>query len=408
MVIKATTKIGTGTQYVLEPNSEFLVGQGILVQSVNSFAIFGQSVGQKLTVAGAVISEIYLSGPGAEMLVQTGGSAFSDSTSIVFNGGSPTLVNAGVIRGDVAIFLDTGVFGLAHIRNTGTILANVAAIQSDAAGVVLRNSGTILAESGIAMNSSAGADTVINRGQIFGSIFLGDGPDMYDGRKGTVLGNILGYDGPDSFIPGGGREVILGGDGVDTLDFSAGRGITVNLDNAALNTGLAKGDRYLEIEQILGSLKGGDRLTGDGAGNVFFGFGGADVLVGRDGNDVFFGGGGKDLINAGGDTGVNSDRIIFNGPGEGGDRIGGFTFTDEVEVNRAAFGGGLAAGALDAGRFHAGVTNRAADAGDRFIFRTGDATLWFDRDGSHAGFAPVLLADFTDGTAFQFFNITVI
>ena len=42
-------------------------------------------------------------------------------------------------------------------------------------------------------------------------------------------------------------------------------------------------------------------------------------------------------------------------------------------------------------------TNKAADAGNRFIFRTGNETLWFDRDGTGGSFNPVLLADLQDG-----------
>lgn len=50
-------------------------------------------------------------------------------------------------------------------------------------------------------------------------------------------------------------------------------------------------------------------------------------------------------------------------------------------------------GLIDASRYHSGTTKRAEDAGDRFIFRTTDDTLWFDRDGNKGKFAPVLIAE---------------
>ena len=47
--------------------------------------------------------------------------------------------------------------------------------------------------------------------------------------------------------------------------------------------------------------------------------------------------------------------------------------------------GGLALGQLAAGRFVARADNLAQDAGDRFIFDTANANLWYDSNGSAAG-----------------------
>ena len=66
---------------------------------------------------------------------------------------------------------------------------------------------------------------------------------------------------------------------------------------------------------------------------------------------------------------------------------------DAFMVSASNFGGGLVAGQpLAAAQFQTRADNLAQDADDRFIFRTTDATLWFDRDGSGAAGA-VLLAD---------------
>ena len=41
------------------------------------------------------------------------------------------------------------------------------------------------------------------------------------------------------------------------------------------------------------------------------------------------------------------------------------------------------------------TTNAALDSNDRFIFRTTDGTLWYDRDGS-GGKAAVMVANLQD------------
>ncbi len=57
--------------------------------------------------------------------------------------------------------------------------------------------------------------------------------------------------------------------------------------------------------------------------------------------------------------------------------------------------------------FHKGATNQAAEGDDRFIFRTGDTTLWFDSDG-RGGAGPVLIADLQDGAKLSAFNFDIL
>jgi Ca2+-binding RTX toxin-like protein len=92
--------------------------------------------------------------------------------------------------------------------------------------------------------------------------------------------------------------------------------------------------------------------------------------------------------------------FLFFRPSEGGDVITDFLpsirETDTLGFDASAFGLGQRSGALADRFFHAGRTNLAQDRDDRFIFRTGDETLWFDRDGP-GGAGPVLIADLPDG-----------
>jgi hypothetical protein len=63
-------------------------------------------------------------------------------------------------------------------------------------------------------------------------------------------------------------------------------------------------------------------------------------------------------------------------------------------------------GVLGIGRFKSGGNNQAGDGNDRFIFRTGDETLWFDRDGT-GGAAPVLIADLQNGATMTYQDIVI-
>jgi hypothetical protein len=50
---------------------------------------------------------------------------------------------------------------------------------------------------------------------------------------------------------------------------------------------------------------------------------------------------------------------------------------------------------LKAKFFVSGTSNKALDANDHFIFRTGDDTVWYDADGK-GGAVSVLIADLTN------------
>jgi hypothetical protein len=54
-----------------------------------------------------------------------------------------------------------------------------------------------------------------------------------------------------------------------------------------------------------------------------------------------------------------------------------------------------------------GTGNRALDATDRFIFRTTDATLWYDRDGTGAKLS-VMVADLNNGIILSLTHLEMI
>jgi Ca2+-binding RTX toxin-like protein len=109
--------------------------------------------------------------------------------------------------------------------------------------------------------------------------------------------------------------------------------------------------------------------------------------------EVWFGGRGDDRLvgGAGADTmsgGLGRDQYVYNSVNEGGDTITDFQTdpdtADLIYVRGAQFGN-LDIGQLNGDQFvsrKADIT--ATDAGDRFIYRQSDSTLWFDMDGTGA------------------------
>jgi Ca2+-binding RTX toxin-like protein len=412
MLIKAKTKIGTGIQYALTPPQDLLVGKAVTVRSTDTSAVTGSADNQSVTISGTVSAQnnaIRLSGDRASLVIGISGTVISEAYGAEISGADSSVVNHGTIYGFFGLFL-TNTSGAA---NSIDMVANYGAINGGVMGVILAgnqrgfltNHGTITGTD-FAFYGSDLRDVAVNRGILIGNVHLGKGSDLYDGRGGQLIGYVDAGDGNDTFRPGQLAETFLGGDGTDTVDFRAGPGVRVDLSETLANTGFARGDSYQNAEILFGSAKGADVLHGNFENNDLRGSGGNDRLFGAAGNDTLTGGMGKDTIDAS-DAGLAVDHIVFHALLEGGDSITGFSVLDEIMVQGTAFHGGLALGALTEERFATGPTKNAVEADDRFIFRTGDATLWFDRDGTGAAFKPVLLADFADGIVFTFNNITV-
>jgi Ca2+-binding RTX toxin-like protein len=184
---------------------------------------------------------------------------------------------------------------------------------------------------------------------------LAGGADIFIGGADDEL--ITAGGGDDTVVGEGGADRADGGAGFDFVSYaSAKHSVTVNLGDAALNGGEAKGDTFISIEGVFGSAFG-DSLIGDNNGNVLFGGGGddvifglgaGDVLDGDEGHDVVVGGLGDDTIRGGlgDDTLVGEDGADKMDGGEGFDFVSYASAKDFVTVNLgdAAFNGGEAKG----------------------------------------------------------------
>ncbi len=133
----------------------------------------------------------------------------------------------------------------------------------------------------------------------------GNGNDTLDGFTGTD--SLYGGEGDDVLIQkfGGANEVMDGGDGNDTGDWSFS---TLNPWTFDLVAGQARiGDTpyalLFSIENVVGGQLA-DTMIGDANANVLDGQAGNDSIAAGNGNDTLLGGAGDDTLNGG--TGTDS------------------------------------------------------------------------------------------------------
>lgn len=318
---------------------------------------------------------------------------FSGQTGVTFEG---DITNRGLIQASsisdtaVGISIENGITLDGSIINSGHIRANETAIDATEGGsVTLENSGRIDGD----VRLSGLNDTVVDRGGRFnGEVDGGEGIDTLDfsnlrgpvnvdldinsaGPNGTpsqvgatltapppaggqpvqefvdfenVIGtshndflfgnneaNVLdGGAGNDLIHSFGGADTLIGGDGIDTALFTAGGGVTVDLDDAG-NGSSSAGDTLIGFENINGSNNeasangGADVLSGNAGGNVLNGQAGNDTLNGEGGNDTLIGG-------------VGNDTFVFE-LGTGSDTVTDFAFADDSLDVGAFFADAVAA-----------------------------------------------------------------
>lgn len=231
---------------------------------------------------------------------------------------------------------------------------------------------------------------------------------------GTPDGDwIEGLSGDDVILPGGrgewgntiapgpGNDYIEGdpGDVFDTLFYGyaldavddAGLLLAPSRVDVDLEAGIAQEyagevvvseDHFSNMEGVIGSIAGGDRLDGSAAGNFMKGLGGDDEIDGRSGDDTLLGGDGNDMLRGGsghdnlyGEAGRDELR-----GGWGDDRLDG---GDEHDLLEGGSGddtlvGGLGGDHLYGDHFFAG--SPAPRGADHFVYGSTSESTW--RDGS--------------------------
>lgn len=147
--------------------------------------------------------------------------------------------------------------------------------------------------------------------------------------------------GNDRFVISAGDTLddrYIGGDDVDTLDYSSASAIIADLTFGTVSgNGI---DQVSGIENIIGSGSADD-ITGDGYNNTFQGDGGNDTIDGASGDDTIYGGANDDTIYGG----YGSDTLY----GDGG--IDTLRFDDLANVVTLNIQGGSASSGADSDTF---------------------------------------------------------
>ncbi|MBK4723153.1 hypothetical protein JJL56_30325 [Azospirillum sp. YIM DDC1] len=144
--------------------------------------------------------------------------------------------------------------------------------------------------------------------------------------------SLYGDTGNDSLNGGWGADNLFGGAGSDWATYMwASSGIGMTLEGNYGWLGEAAGDKFYDIENILGS-EHGDEIYGDWQGNYLVGAGGNDALLGKDGHDTLVGGWGDDYMEGGGhnDVLVGEDGHDYVVGGWGEDYLAGGNHNDTL------------------------------------------------------------------------------
>ncbi|HEX8912167.1 MAG TPA: hypothetical protein VF796_07385, partial [Humisphaera sp.] len=185
----------------------------------------------------------------------------------------------------------------------------------------------------VELNGGDGDDTllVLRNGRAYGdagddALLVAPDADPDSWRE------LHGGDGDDRFVSGPGRDVVTGGAGTDTADYSA-RTAPVFVDLADSpgpdrsdvpgDDGAAgEHDDLAEVEVVLGG-RGNDVIRGSAGADRLYGNGGDDLLDGRAGNDWLDGGPGRDRL-----LGGAGDDLLYAWHDNAGDRLDGGPGTD--------------------------------------------------------------------------------
>jgi Ca2+-binding RTX toxin-like protein len=171
--------------------------------------------------------------------------------------------------------------------------------------------------SGTVYTGTAGNDTLPLAGKV------NSGNETYKGLAGN-----------DLLKGGAGADKLDGGTGTDTASYAGSKAVNVNLQTGVATGGHAAGDKFVSIENLIGSSYN-DTLTGNAANNVLNGGAGADKLTGGSGSDT------ASYVNATKAVGASLYNRASNTGEAAGDvyssieNLSGSRFSDRLEGNTA-------------------------------------------------------------------------
>ncbi|WP_085035761.1 beta strand repeat-containing protein [Ensifer aridi] len=290
----------------------------------NDFVRGGANTGTEFLIGGEGIDTADYSTSGAGVIARLSDSQTSGALSTGGDAQNDVLVTMENIIGSA---FDDQLIGASAANRLDGGAGNDVLIGGAGADVLIGGAGT---DTAFYQTSGAGVTIVLdNTGAA-----LGDGGDAQGDQLSTIenligsnfddllVGNtsanrLEGGSGNDTFRSGAGgssaggiAEIIIGGAGIDTIDYSASTsGVLARLFSATSGSlsqgGEADGDLLLQMENVIGS-NFSDQLLGSTAANK---------LVSGSGNDQMRGGSGADILSA---TGSGAKTLFGDGIADGG------------------------------------------------------------------------------------------
>ncbi|WP_421724457.1 calcium-binding protein [Bauldia sp.] len=267
------------------------------------------------------------------------------------------------------------------------------------------------------INGTAASETIKGTDKV-DFIYGKQGNDILKGKKGAD--SLFGDEDNDTLIGGRGADYLNGGSGIDTASYKDSHaGVEADLSFGAGKGGTAKGDTWVEIENLTGS-DFNDKLTGDDGVNVLKGGKGKDKLKGKDGGDFLIGGKGNDNLkggagfdelsgNLGNDTmtgGSGVDRFIFDTKLDADtnvDKIKDFTpNVDKIVVDNDIFK--KLGASVDNNEFRMG--KKAKDDDDHLLYHQQTGNLFYDKNGDDPG-GKTLFAKLDKGLTLSAFDFEI-
>jgi Ca2+-binding RTX toxin-like protein len=382
-----TDSIVSGVAINATSNDTIVITEGTTIASTNSAGVtgpagaFNVSIEVHGTLAGPVrgIDMLDLSGSNTVTIGATGRVIGDTSQAVLLDGSDGVLINRGEISSFAVFPVSTVFFASerAYAHNSGVIRAsqgNRDAVNFegalDASINRLINTGEIISSSeqdtgaaNVAVRGDNGAaDQVFNTGLITGNVLLQSGEDLYDGRGGRIIGEVLGGTGNDTLYGGLGADRLLGEGNDDTLYFDAedlrfgvvsgGAGydaghytddatpITIRLQNHGLEGYYGSAADEVVITGSLGGVgafiltgAGNDLVDASSQADTINGGAGVDVLYGRDGADTLIGGLGGDWLQGGAGADVFRYNALTDSTVNGQDFIADFSTVDGDKIN---------------------------------------------------------------------------
>jgi serralysin len=288
---------------------ELSAGTTVSAKFGSLLSVKEDAYGNRITIDGILHhdsnSAIHDGGNGTRIFVGVDGKVEAGHSGVYFSGDGGTLTNAGTITAEYGVniggngvtvvnsgLLDGNSSGISSGRTATIVNKAGGEIHGDGDGIwlgfsggqnVVKNFGSITSGE-YAIYGSDGSDRIVNRGDISGAVYLNDGDDVFDGRRGSYTATVSGGRDDDTYWLGDKDTVVKedSGGGFDRMKAGFSYTLADNVEEGSL-TG-AKNLKLFGTDL-------GDLLYGNRGANVIRGGGGVDFIDGGRGDDRLFGGG---------------------------------------------------------------------------------------------------------------------